>query len=73
LTDLVTGIIEFENGSLSEKDTLKLFSKLIKSGQAWQLQGSYGRLAKNLIDNKLINEKGKINWNRLDELKEEQF
>lgn len=53
-------IMSYESGELSDKDTLILFSNLIKSGRAWQLQGSYGRVAKSLIDNGYISKSGKI-------------
>lgn len=58
--DNVDLIIAYESEELSDIDTLKLFSQLIKSGQAWSLQGHYGRTAKALIDNGYISEKGKI-------------
>ncbi len=53
-------IIDYENGDLSPDMVLVLFSRLIKSGQAWTLQGSYGRMATSLIDNGFIDKKGKI-------------
>jgi hypothetical protein len=68
---LVNEIIDFENGELSQKNTLKLFSKLIKSGDVWNLQGFYGRTATDFIESRLIDDKGKINWDRLDELENE--
>ena len=46
----VTKLMQFEDGTLSEKDTIKLFQDLVDSGMAWQLQGSYGRQAKAMID-----------------------
>ena len=46
----LTKLIEYEQGSLNHKETMELFSDLIKSGQAWQLQGHYGRTASQLID-----------------------
>lgn len=57
---LVGMIIEFEDGSLSDVDTIKLFSELIKSGMAWKLQGFYGRTAHSLIENGYLDEKGNI-------------
>jgi hypothetical protein len=42
-------IIAFEQGDLDEEGTIELFQELIDSGLAWQLQGSYGRMAQNLI------------------------
>jgi len=58
--DRVDLIIAYENGELSDNDTLKLFSILIKDGLVWNLQGSYGRTATTLIDNGYISKEGKI-------------
>jgi hypothetical protein len=55
-------IIKFEDGELDNLETVELFSDLIKSGQAWALQGSYGRLASDLIQRNLIKKDGEINW-----------
>ena len=43
--DPVNDIMAFEDGSLDEKGTKKLFQHLVNTGQAWHLQGSYGRAA----------------------------
>jgi hypothetical protein len=43
-------IIAFEQGELDEEGILELFQELIDSGLAWKLQGSYGRIARNLIE-----------------------
>jgi hypothetical protein len=51
---LVNLIIRYENGELSEGDTLGLFQELVDSGMAWSLQGSYGRTANYLIENEYI-------------------
>ncbi len=56
----LTKLIEYEQGSLSHKGTMELFSDLIKSGQAWQLQGHYGRTASQLIDLGYITKEGTI-------------
>jgi hypothetical protein len=48
--DQVDKIMAFESGELDEEGILELFQELIDSGLAWQLQGSYGRIAQNLID-----------------------
>jgi len=58
--DLTGAIIDFETGQLNNKETLVLFSHLIKTGKAWSLQGSYGRAARSLIDGGYISEKGEI-------------
>ena len=71
--DQVDLIMAYESGELDEAGILKLFSELIKSGQAWSLQGSYGRTAKALIDAGYINEKGTITKDVVDtELAPEQ-
>ena len=43
-------IIAFEQGDLDENGIIELFQELIDSGLVWQLQGSYGRMARNLIE-----------------------
>ncbi len=53
-------IIAYETGELEAEDTLKLFARLVKNGQAWSLQGSYGRTAQSLIDEGYISKEGKI-------------
>lgn len=56
MTDLVGAIIEFESGQLEDEGILDLFQELVNTGMAWQLQGSYGRMAQALIDEGLIEE-----------------
>lgn len=43
-------IIALESGDLSERETIDIFQRLIDSGAVWRLQGTYGRLARDLID-----------------------
>ena len=57
--NLADSIIAYECGDIDEAGILKLFSRLIMSGQAWTLQGHYGRTAKALIDAGYISEDGK--------------
>jgi hypothetical protein len=43
-------ILAYESGELDEEGVIDLFQKLVDSGQAWQLQGHYGRTAAALIE-----------------------
>ncbi len=42
-------MIDFESGDLDEQQTIGFFQQLIDSGTVWHLQGSYGRMASDLI------------------------
>lgn len=48
--NLVDFIIDYEDGALDAPKTLALFTYLVRTGQAWSLQGSYGRVAMALIE-----------------------
>ena len=48
--DMVKSIMAYEDGSLGQDDMLRLFSHLVRTGQAWTLQGHYGRRAQSLIE-----------------------
>ena len=46
----IDSIIAFENGELTEDETISLFQSMIDDGSVWSLQGSYGRIAVSLIE-----------------------
>lgn len=53
---MIDKLISWENGELSEEDTIDLFQNLVNSGMVWQLQGFYGRTARAMIEAGLITE-----------------
>lgn len=55
--DITGAIMAYEDGQLDQAQTVELFQKLVDSGLAWQLQGSYGRTAVALINAGLVTRK----------------
>jgi hypothetical protein len=51
LSNIVPEIIAFENGEMNDEQTIAFFQKLIDTGLVWKFQGSYGRTARDLIEN----------------------
>ena len=43
-------MMKWEDGELTEEETVTLFQALIDDGIVWGLQGMYGRRAERLID-----------------------
>lgn len=52
--DVVDEILKYESDELNEEQVIALFDHLVQTGMAWQLQGSYGRTAEDLINAGLI-------------------
>lgn len=59
-TDLVESIIRYEEGDMDEAEALQFFGFLIRTGVAWELQGSYGRGAAALIRDGLVSPQGEV-------------
>lgn len=57
--NVVDYMIQYEEGTLDREKVVELFQRLVDSGQAWTLQGHYGRTARMLIDAGYVIEKGK--------------
>jgi len=63
MDDLTSKLIAYEEGHLSDEETIELFQHLVDTGLAWSLQGFYGRIATRLIEKGLI-KKGPISEGR---------
>ena len=71
MNDLVDLIIAYETGEANDKQILDLFSNLVETGQAWSLQGHYGRTAKAMIESELLSVSGEITSKAKELLEEE--
>jgi len=49
-TELLDQIMAFEQGEMDEQELVDFFQDLINTGMAWELQGFYGRTARDLIN-----------------------
>ena len=58
--DMVDSIIAYESGEMTDTAMLTLFSTLVKTGDAWRLQGHYGRTAQALIQAGYLDKAGNI-------------
>jgi len=59
MLELTTDIIRYEDGEMSHDEAVEFFQRLINSGLCWQLQGHYGRTAKDLIDEGVCSEQSR--------------
>ena len=46
----IEDIINYEQGGMSDEEVITFFQELINTGEAWSLQGHYGRMAMTLIN-----------------------
>lgn len=62
--DLVGKIIDYEDGNMNEQQTIDFFQFLYDTGIVWDLQGSYQRELRHLINTGKIQEHKESNDNR---------
>lgn len=58
--DIVGKIMRWEEGEMTDDETIDFFSELITTGQINGLQGVYGRTAQSLIDAGYLDRSGKV-------------
>jgi len=51
MNELASKVIRYEQDELDGNEIIQLFQELIDNGMAWSLQGHYGRMAMDLIEN----------------------
>lgn len=61
---VLSRMVDWEDGQLDERHVLEFFAAAIRSGDAWTLQGFYGRQAAKFINEGVISEEGRIDWIR---------
>ena len=59
-TSQIANIIAYEQGELNDQEVVCLFADLVRSGLAWELQGSYGRTANALIKEGWFDREGNL-------------
>jgi len=58
--DLLDQMMDYESGELNDKETLQMFSGIIKNKLVYSLQGHYGRTANALIEDGWLDNNGNI-------------
>lgn len=51
---LIDEIMRFEGEQMTQEELIPFFQRLVDTGMAWRLQGTYGRTAHNLLSQGLI-------------------
>jgi hypothetical protein len=54
MNNITEQLMKYEYNQLTDEETIQLFQHLVNTGLAWQLQGSYGRTARAMIDNGIV-------------------
>jgi len=58
--DVVGKIMALESGEMEASEVVDFVAELIKSGLAWSLQGSYGRMASGMINAGYVSAQGVV-------------
>lgn len=58
--DTFAMIMDYEEGRMGFEEQVELFSRLVKSGLAWTLQGHYGRVATDFIQSGYLDHNGNV-------------
>lgn len=53
----VNDIVDYESGDMDWDRLIDFFQGLVDTGDAWTLQGHYGRMAQSLIDEGYVEKK----------------
>jgi hypothetical protein len=56
----IDDVMRYEAGLMDRCEAIEFIASLVKSGDAWRLQGSYGRTARALIEAGLISSDGVV-------------
>ncbi|MFH8414383.1 DUF7417 domain-containing protein [Streptomyces collinus] len=60
MKNIAIDMVSYESGELGPRETVDLFGLLVKSGMAYTLQGSYGRMANELIHKGYLTQDGQV-------------
>ena len=58
MNNITEQLMKYEYNQLTVEEIIQLFQHLVNTGLAWQLQGSYGRTARAMIDNGIVSPAG---------------
>ena len=54
MNNITEQLMKYEYNQLTVEEIIQLFQHLVNTGLAWQLQGSYGRTARAMIDSGIV-------------------
>lgn len=66
-------LMDMESGTADFVDAIRAFSSLMKNGCLHKLGYKYVESAQNLINKRILDNNGNINWNKFDEITKPNF